>query len=65
MLNAEEVQATSSTDNINDGIDGADLVEVDLIYLDAVDSGFGLGQSAEYPGRLFFHRGGEAAFVYQ
>ena len=55
LLHTEEVQATSSTNDIHYGIDGADLVEVDLIYLDTVDAGLGLGQSAEYPGRLFFH----------
>ena len=54
MLHTEEVQAASSANYIYYGIDGADLVEVDLIYLDAVDAGLGLGQSAEYPGRLFF-----------
>ena len=64
LLHTEEVQAAGSANDIYYGIDGADLVEVDLIYLDAVDAGLGLGQTAEYPGRLFLHRGCQAAFVY-
>ena len=64
MLNAKQVQTAGRTDDIYYGVDGADLVEVDLINLDAVDAGLGLGQSAEYPGRLFFHRRCQTAFVY-
>ena len=43
----EGVQAGGGGGDVDDGVDGADLVEVDLVGGGAVDFGFGFGEAGE------------------
>ena len=62
LLNAKQVQTVGRADDIYDGIDGADLVEVDLIYLDAVDSGLRPGQVGGISWSPFLSQRGRGGF---
>ena len=46
-LGAEPVQADHPAHDVDDGVDRAHLVEVDVSRAGAVDGGLGLGQPAE------------------
>src|SRR5262249_23684995 len=43
----ELIEREGDTDDVADGIDGADFVEVHLFNIDAVDGGFGFAQRLE------------------
>ena len=44
---AQGSQARTHTDDVRNGIKGADLVEVDVVHRPAVDAGFGVGKPGE------------------
>ena len=47
LVDAQQLQGDGRPDDVHDAVDGADLVEVDLLDGAAVDLGLGLGQSVE------------------
>lgn len=55
LFNAQVVETPNSTDDIEDAVDSAYFMEVDLFYRDAMDLGFGSSQGA---------KDGEALFLY-
>ena len=64
-VDAQQVEADDGADDIEDGVGGADFVELDLVDGGAVDVGFGFGEAAEdLAGFLFYLRlqvgGGDA-----
>ena len=62
-VDAQQVQAHSRPDDIDDRINGPDLVKVDLGQVDAVNSRLGLAQPQEDPLGQVFLPGGQAARV--
>ena len=46
-VDAQQVEADDGADDIEDGVGGADFVELDLVDGGAVDVGFGFGEAAE------------------
>jgi len=55
-LRPELLQAVHRADDIDDGVDGADFVEVDAVDRHVVNGGFRLGQPLEQMDRAFFPR---------
>ena len=55
LFNAQVVETPNSTDDVEDAVDSAYFMEVDLLYRDAMDLGFGSSQGA---------KDGEALFLY-
>lgn len=49
LLNIELCPSDRSAEDIDDGVDGSDFVEMDLIDAYAVYLGFGFGESLEDP----------------
>jgi hypothetical protein len=47
LVDAEQIEGEARADDVADGIDRADFVEVHLFYGDAVDGGFRLAEDAE------------------
>ena len=62
-FDAEQVEADRRADDVGDGIDGADFVEVHLLDRAAVDLGLGLGQLLEDAFGQIFLAGSERAAV--
>ncbi len=56
MLNAKVVHPDSGSHNIHDGVEGADLVKVNLIDLFPVNLCLSRGQSTEYIKASLLHR---------
>ena len=52
---AEQFQAKASADDVNDGIDGADLMEMDLVRRMAMDFPFRNRNSLKNRNRFLFH----------
>ena len=52
-VGSEQVQAEHHANNVDDGVDSADLVELDLIHRGAVDRRLDFRQRFEHPGRAF------------
>ncbi len=50
LLDAERVQRGGDADDVDDGVERADLVELDVGGVDAVDRALGLGQRCRTPG---------------
>src|SRR5580765_3928459 len=55
-LDAQSREADTRPDNVDDGIDGANFVEMDLLERHVVDSGFGNTETAEDGGCALLHR---------
>ena len=47
LVDRELAQSRPGADDVDDGIDRPDLVEVDVVEGDVVDGGLGLAQAAE------------------
>ena len=48
LVHAQKVQASDGADDIGDGVEGADLVQMDFFGWQAVDFGLGRGEAAVY-----------------
>ena len=48
---AEVVEARGRADHVDEGVNGADLVEVNLLGGGPVDAGLGLGEALEHSAR--------------
>ena len=57
--------SSAGADHVDDGIDAADFVEVDLIGRPAVQSSLGFGQSCEHGLGPFLNPGGQACLGHQ
>ena len=62
-LNAQQIKPVTGADDVTDGVDGADFVEMHALQLDAMDAGFGLSQGEEDFLRAFLRPGGQAGIV--
>ena len=47
LVDGEQIEGKADADDVADGIDRADFVEMHLFDIDAVDGGFGFAQNAE------------------
>lgn len=47
LVNFEQVESVAGTDDVSNGIDSTDFVEVDLVDGETVDSGFGFAEDLE------------------
>ncbi len=57
LVDRQRLEGGGDADDVDDGVDGADLVELDIVGIDAVDRALGLGERVE-------HRLGTAAHAF-
>jgi hypothetical protein len=57
------VDAGAGADDVDDGVEGADFVEVDLVAGGVVDLGFGIGEAGEGGDGGFFDGVGEGGVL--
>ena len=55
-IDGEEFGSGGGADDVNDGVDGADFVEVNALNGDGVDGGFGFAEELEGAGGILLHR---------
>ena len=63
LVDAEVLECEGDAADVGDGVDRADLVEVDLVRRDAVDVALGLGEASERLVRACMGAGGEVGGV--
>jgi len=61
FVNAEKFETDGGADDIEDGVDRSDFVEMDLVYRDLVDFGFGFGEAGENFSGTIGGAGGEGS----
>src|SRR5690606_37729315 len=62
-IDAEMVESNGGADDVYDGVERADFVEVNFLDIHAVDSGFGFAEAAEDADGGLFDRRIERALV--
>lgn len=63
FVDLKEMEAVAGTDNVRDGIDCADFMEVNLFNRDAVDCGFCFSEDLEDSAGGGFDGGGDLGLV--
>ncbi len=62
-FDSENLEANAGADDVNDGVYGADFMEVDFFEWDVVDGGFGFAEFRENGSGADFHAGCERGFL--